>query len=256
MGWNSYDAYAWSISEAQFRDNVAVLANRLKPLGWQYAAIDEGWFLKDPLDRGSGDKYQYAIDAYGRYIPVADRYPSSQGNGSFLALSTYVHKQGLKFGIHIVRGIPRESVARNLPIEGSIYKAIDAADQSAPCPWDPTNWGVKDTPAGQAWYDSLMRQYASWGLDFLKVDCISNGPYSAAEIRMIHRAIEKSGRPIVLSLSPGPTGLEHAKEVGDLSQMWRISNDIWDYWTKSIWSSTVRDQFALLTIRKLQRRRI
>src|SRR6202008_4523266 len=103
----------------------------------------------------------------------------------------------------IIRGIPLESVARHLPIDGADFKAQDAADQNAACPWDPTSWGIKDNEAGQAWYDSLLRQYAEWGVDFLKVDCIADHPYKAAEIRQIARAIRKSGRDVVLSLSPG-----------------------------------------------------
>src|ERR1700678_3038976 len=238
MGWNSWDAYGLTITEDQFRANVKVEANTLKSFGWTYAVIDEGWFLKNPEDRPRPDLLKYQIDANGRYIPVPARFPSSIATGaapetaSFKALGDYVHSQGLKFGIHIVRGIPRVAVDANLPIADSAFHATDAADTSDACPWDPTNWGIKNTPAGQAWYDSLLTQYASWGVDLLKVDCIADHPYKIDEIRMIRRAIDtataKTGRPIVLSLSPGPTAIEHAAEVGELANMWRISNDIWD----------------------------
>ena len=244
MGWNSWDAYGLSITESQFRDNVAVLAKTLKPFGWNYAVIDEGWFLKNPPD-----KLIAAFDANGRNIPVPARFPSSLSNGEntgFVALGIYVHSLGLKFGIHIVRGIPRESVAANRPIAESQFHAQDAADTSDACPWDPTNWGVRDTPAGQAWYDSLLSQYAAWGIDYLKVDCISDHPYKPTEIRMIHRAIAKTGRPIVLSLSPGPTSPGIAKELAPYAQMWRISDDVWDYWTNTKpFPRSVHDQFEL-----------
>jgi len=249
MGWNSWDAYGLTITEDQFRANVKVLSEQLKQFGWSYAVIDEGWFLKNPEDRPHPDKLIYTIDANGRYVPVPARFPSAGKEGappfaadpayklgalaedtSFKALGDYVHSQGLKFGIHIVRGIPRASVERNLPIADSTFRATDAADTSDACPWDPTNWGIKDNPAGQAWYDSLLAQYASWGVDLLKVDCISDHPYKASEIRQIRHAIDKTGRPIVLSLSPGPTALDHAAEVTELANMWRISNDIWDFW--------------------------
>src|SRR5437762_150298 len=134
------------------------------------------------------------------------------------------------FGIHIVRGIPKQAVADNLPIGGSAFHAPDAADRAATCPWDDANWGVSDNAAGQAWYDDLIRQYASWGVDFLKVDCISDHPYRPTEIRQIALAIQHSGRDVVLSLSPGPTSVEHHAEVAELAQMWRVSNDIWDIW--------------------------
>jgi len=249
MGWNSWDSYGLTITEAQFRANVAVLAKTLKPFGWNYAVIDEGWFLKNPLERATPGKLAYEIDAKGRYIPVPARFPSALAAGqntSFAALAASVHAQGLKFGIHIVRGIPRESVAASLPIAGSPFHAQDAADTSDACPWDPTNWGVRDNAAGQAWYDSLIAQYAGWGVDLIKVDCISDHPYKPAEIRMLHRAILKSGRPMVLSLSPGPTSPGIVREIQPYAQMWRISDDVWDFWkSANSFPHSVHDQFVL-----------
>ena len=255
MGWNSWDSYGLTITEEQFRANVKVEVDALKPFGWNYAVIDEGWFFFNPEDRNKPDTLIYAIDANGRYVPVPARFPSAgaantAGNirqqlntppdtkfllynpesTSFKPLGDWVHSQGLKFGIHIVRGIPRVSVQGNLPIANSTFHATDAADTTDACPWDPTNWGIKDNAAGQAWYDSLLAQYAGWGVDLLKVDCIAAHPYKADEIRMIRKAIDKTGRPIVLSLSPGPTPLENAAEVGKLANMWRISDDFWDFW--------------------------
>jgi hypothetical protein len=238
MGWNSWDAYGLTITEDQFRANAKVLAEDLKPFGWTYAVIDEGWFLKNPQDRPHPDQLQYQIDANGRYIPVPARFPSAiaananDDTASFKTLGDYVHSLGLKFGIHIVRGIPRVSVAANLPIAGSSFHATDAADTTDACPWDPTNWGIVNNAAGQAWYDSLLTQYAGWGVDLIKVDCIASHPYKIDEIRMIRRAIDHAGRPMVLSLSPGPTALGNAAEVAAEAQMWRISDDFWDIWAK------------------------
>jgi alpha-galactosidase len=268
MGWNSWDSYGLTVTETQFRDNVNVLTSRLKPFGWTYAVVDEGWFFFNPQDREHPDLLQYAIDSHGRYVPVPARFPSALVAGahagvpgvdgaakmpaaieetSFRPLSSWVHAQGLQFGIHIVRGIPRASVERNLPIAGSSFNAQDAADTSDACSWDPTNWGVKDNAAGQAWYDSLIHQYADWGVDLLKVDCISANPYAIGEIRMIRRAIDKTGRPMVLSLSPGPTALAHASELIELANMWRISNDIWDIWSSERpFPISVKSQFARL----------
>ena len=247
MGWNSWDSYGLTITEEQFRANAKIMADALKPYGYTYAVIDEGWFFFNPEDRPRPDTLRYAIDANGRYVPVPARFPSTQAANaaptsqpaaaapapklaatiqatSFEPLADWVHSEGIKFGIHIVRGIPRASVERNLPIANSAFHAADA------CPWDPTNWGVSDSPAGQAWYDSLLSQYAAWGVDLIKVDCISSHPYKASEIHMIRKAIDKTGRSIVLSLSPGPTPLDNAAEVGPLANMWRISDDFWDYW--------------------------
>jgi alpha-galactosidase len=250
MGWNSWDAYGLAITEPAFRANADVLARELKPYGWTYAVIDEGWFLRNPQDRPTPEKLVYVLDENGRYIPDPSRFPSALKGGrniGFEAIASAVHARGLKFGIHIVRGIPRESVARNLPVAGSAFHAQDVADTADACPWDPTNWGVKNNAAGQAWYDSLIAQYARWGVDYLKVDCISDHPYKPAEIRMIHNAIAKSGRPIVLSLSPGPTAINLAAEVASMSQLWRISDDVWDVWsTKGDWPRGIDEHFSVM----------
>lgn len=251
MGWNSWDAYGLTITEEQFRSNVDVLDKSLKASGWNYAVIDEGWFLKNPQDRSTPEKLVYVIDANGRYIPDPARFASALQDGEntgFAALGASLHARGLKFGIHIVRGIPRESVTKNLPVAGSRFHAQDVANQSDACPWDPTTWGVKDTPAGQAWYDSLVAQYAAWGVDYLKVDCISDHPFKLAEIRMIHRAIAKSHRPIVLSLSPGPTSPGVYDQIKQYAQLWRISDDVWDYWKNDqAWPRSLKDHFDLVS---------
>jgi alpha-galactosidase len=228
MGWNSWDSYGLTIGEADFRANAKVLSS-LKKYGWRYAVVDMGWYMADPngKDRAARD---FQIDSHGRLIPALDRFQSAAGGAGFKSLADWVHSQGLKFGIHIMRGIPRGSVEKNTPIARSNFHAADAADTSDACEWDDGNWGVRDNAAGQAFYDSAIGLYASWGVDFLKVDCIADHPYKPAEIRMIAAAIAKSGRPIVLSLSPGPTHLDHAAEISRYAQMWRISNDIWDSW--------------------------
>ena len=229
MGWNSWDAYGLTIDEADYRANTKVLSS-IKEFGWLYSVIDEGWYMEDP-NGGTLEKEKYVFDQNGILIPAINRFPSSANGAGFKPLADWVHQQGLKFGIHLVRGIPRDVVKANLPIAGTKFHAVDAADQSSPCPWDQGNWGVADNEAGQAYYDSMIRLYAGWGVDFLKVDCISDHPYRPTEIRQLAKAIRKSGRPMLLSLSPGPTQLEHGAEVADLAQMWRISDDHWDLWS-------------------------
>ena len=239
MGWNSWDAYGLTITEEQFRANVKVLATQLKPFGWNYAVIDEGWFFYNPQDRPHPDTLHYALDANGRYVPVPARFPSAGDHrrlpppaadaGRPKARRHHRRDQlqaarrlGPRAGPevrhpHRARDSARLGGAQSAH-RGQQLHAQDAADTTDACPWDPTNWGVKDNAAGQAWYDSLLQQYADWGVDLLKVDCISDHPYKADEIRMIRRAIDKTGRPIVLRLSPGPTNLSHADEVGSARQ--------------------------------------
>ena len=250
MGWNSWDAYGWTIGEADFKANTAVLAG-IKDFGWKYAVIDQGWYMENPLGTNLAEK-KYLLDANGIEIPVPSRFPTSADGAGFKPLADWVHKQGLKFGIHIVRGIPREAVKENLPISGSKFHAAYAADTTDACPWDDGNWGIKDNEAGQAYYDSMLKLYAGWGLDYIKVDCIGDHPYRPTEIRQVAAAIRKTGRPMVLSLSPGPTQLEHGGEVAEYAQMWRISDDHWDGWTfphkagDGEWPFGVRDMFDRL----------
>lgn len=249
MGWNSWDSYGLTITEPQFRANVDVLAKRLKPAGYRYAVVDEGWYLANPEAATKPETLVYRMDANGRYEPAVNRFASAGGAAGFKPVADYVHSQGLQFGIHIIRGIPKKAVARNLPIEGSAFHAADAAVTTDTCPWNPDNFGVKDDAAGQAWYDSLMQQYAGWGVDYIKVDCIASHPYKGDEIRMIHRAIAKTRRAIVLSLSPGPAPLEEAGELGQNAQLWRISDDVWDFWEKkdaNHFPQSVKGQFAVI----------
>ena len=89
----------------------------------------------------------------------------------------------------------------------------------------------------QCYYDSIFQLYADWGVDYVKCDDICNtniypnNPYSAKdEIEMLHEAIMKTGRPIVLSLSPGPALIEKAWHYEKYANMWRITDDFWDNW--------------------------
>jgi hypothetical protein len=230
MGWNSWDAYGLTINAEEFKANVDWFHQHLQPYGWQYVVVDEGWYLNHPGAKGDDQGFNLSPD--GRYAPAAVRFPSDKAGDGLKALADYAHSLGLKFGIHIVRGIPRKAVDQNLPIADSPYHAADAADTSDRCRWNSDNYGLKDNAAAQAYYDSLAKLYAGWGVDFLKVDCISQ-PYKTAEIRMMSAALEHSGRPIVLSLSPGPTPIDQAADVRRHAQLWRISDDMWDLWSKA-----------------------
>lgn len=245
MGWNSWDSFGRSVNEREVRDTAAEISKELKRFGWEYVVIDEGWYISNPLDPDT-TKYHFIMTNDGRFLPAPSRYPSSVNDQGFKPLAGYIHSLGLKFGIHILRGIPREAVNRNLQIAGSTLHARDAADDSDTCPWNSYNFGLRDNQAGQAYYDSILRLYASWGVDFIKVDCIADHPYKPAEIRMIREAIRRTGRPIVLSLSPGPTALEHATEVAKYAEMWRTCDDFWDHWGKWTgheWSQGLLAQF-------------
>ena len=242
LGWNSWDSYGLSVTEAEWKSNVAWFHQHLQPAGWRYVVLDEGWYLQHPENAATKGDQGYTMDAQGEYTPALNRFP--QG---LAGLASYAHGLGLQFGIHIIRGIPKAALEGNTPIADSTFHAVDAADTTDLCRWNPDNYGVRDNAAGQAYYDGLMKLYAGWGVDFLKVDCITT-PYKAGEIRMIRNAIDKTGRPIVLSLSPGPTPLDQAEDLHRNAQMWRISDDVWDVWsdpklTPGKFPQTIHNQF-------------
>jgi hypothetical protein len=246
MGWNSWDAYGEAASEADIRANANWMAKHLKNYGWQYVVVDSGWYVTNHSTGTNAESAQFSLDQFGRYTPAVNTIPSAAQGMSFKPLADFVHSLGLKFGLHILRGIPKEAVRKNLLIEGTSFYAGDAADTTDTCPWNPFNFGLDATkPAAQAYYDSLVQQFAAWDVDFLKVDCIADHPYKGDEIRLISQALRKISRPIVLSLSPGPTALEKADEVREYAQMWRISDDIWDLWhSDTEFPSGIKSQFA------------
>ena len=246
MGWNSWDGYGTTITEDQFKANAAWFAKHLKPQGWQYVVVDMEWFVTNPIPEGNSKNSQFSLDSYGRFTPATNRFPSSAKDAGFKPLADYVHSLGLKFGIHILRGIPKEAVEKNLAIEGSSFHATDAADTSETCPWNPDNYGLDARkPGAQAYYDSIARLYAGWEVDLIKVDCIASHPYRGDEIRMLSEALRKTGRPIVLSLSPGAAPIDKIDEMRQYAQMWRISDDIWDLWHSTVsYPQGLGDQFA------------
>lgn len=235
-GWNSYDSYGCAISEADFRANAEALAAKLLPHGYEYACIDGLWYYDDvtPTALGATSTQEPHLDAFGRPVPSPVRFPSSRDGQGFKPLADAVHQLGLKFGIHIMRGIPRLAVERRMPVAGSRQNAAAIADPSSRCAWENTMYGVDMRKAeAQAWYDSLLELYAGWGVDFIKGDDFGNTPYHSEEVEALHRAVKRCGRPIVLSLSPGinmPDIMTAHPHVAAHSDLWRISADIWDKW--------------------------
>ena len=178
MGWNSYDYYDTTVNEEQVRANARVMAERLKEWGWEYVVIDIQWYAKNAGSmRG---RFQYIpfgyveIDSWSRLQPDPERFPSSQGGKGFGPLAAYIHSLGLKFGIHIMRGIPRAAAHGHMKILGHNETADMVADPGSVCRWNPDMYGVRDCPGGQAYYDSIIGMYADWGVDFIKCDDICN----------------------------------------------------------------------------------
>jgi alpha-galactosidase len=206
----------------------------LAKYGWQYIVVDIQWSEPNPKTHGYRPGAELVMDAYGRLMPAPNRFPSAANGKGFKPLADYVHSKGLKFGFHIMRGIPRRAVDQNLPVMGGPVKAADIADKQSICRWNSDMYGVDLTkPGAQEYYDSIVKQYAEWGTDFIKADDMFGfgpGGDHSSEIEALGKAITKSGRGIVLSLSPGTRDASKVAVFSQWAQMWRISGDFWDRW--------------------------
>ena len=239
MGWNSWDCFATTVSEAQTKAQADFMAAKLKVHGWQYIVVDIQWYEPGAKSHEYRKNAVLVMDDFGRLQPATNRFPSSINGAGFKPLADYVHSLGLKFGIHLMRGIPRQAVEKNLPIYGTPFRAQDIVNRNDNCPWNFDMYGVDmSKPGAQEYYNSVFDLIASWGVDYVKVDDISR-PYfeHQTEIEAVRKAIDRTGRPIVLSLSPGATAIEAADHVQQHANLWRISDDFWDRWL------ALREQF-------------
>ncbi|MFH1197903.1 MAG: NPCBM/NEW2 domain-containing protein [bacterium] len=233
LGWNSWDCYGPTVTEVEVKANVDYMAKYLKDFGWEYIVVDIRWYVENDKAHGYNQTDPiYVMDEYGRLLPSTLRFPSAADGEGFKSLADYVHDKGLKFGIHIMRGIPKEAVKKNTPILGSKARAADIYSTELLCNWLGDMYTVVAGKEGaQEYYNSLFELYALWGIDFVKVDDLSV-PYHDKEIEMIRKAIDKSGRKIVLSTSPGETPIENADHIKQHANMWRIVGDFWDSWNQ------------------------
>ena len=232
MGWNSWDCFGPTVTEAEVKANADYMAKYLKPYGWDYIVVDIRWYVGNDKAHGYNEKDpDYVLDQYGRFMPAINRFPSAAGGKGFKPLADYLHKKGLKFGIHIMRGIPVIAVKQNLAIKGTNFTARDIYSEKDQCLWLRDMYTVlPEKPGAQEYYNSLFELYASWGLDFVKIDDLSSPIYFEGEIDMIRKAIDRTGRKIVLSTSPGETPIAHADHVQKNANMWRTVGDFWDSW--------------------------
>jgi hypothetical protein len=241
MGWNSWDSYGTTVTEAEVVANAEFMRDHLLHAGWNTVVVDIAWYDPDARSHGYNAQPQTTLDGWGRQLPAPGRFPSAADGSGFSRLTENVHEMGLRFGIHVMRGIPRLAVERDLPVYGTSWTAAEIADRENVCAWNSDNFGLDHThPGAQAYYDAQVALFAEWGVDFIKADDML-APYHSAEIAAYSRAIARSGRPIVLSLSPGTKlstrNLPHLREH---AQMWRISDDLWDRW------DDIHAQFARL----------
>ena len=241
MGWNSWDCFGMDVTEEQVRSTADYMAKHMKSSGWIYVVVDMGWYYGEGLNTSNfrmRNPPQF-IDEYGRVIPNIRKFPSAANGQGLKPLSDYVHGLGLKFGIHIMRGIPRQSVDKNTLVKNTLFRAENIASYTDTCAWYHGMLGVDMTkPGSREYYESLIELYTEWGVDYIKADNMTN-PYYTSEIEALSNAIKRSGRPIVLSLSAGPVPVSETDNLRKNAHIWRISGDMWDDW------SFVKEQFEI-----------
>lgn len=240
LGWNSWDCFGAGVTEDELKANADYMAKHLKDYGWEYVVCDIQWYEPNAKNNDYNNFAPLNMDEYGRLMPAENRFPSAKNGNGFKPIADYCHSLGLKFGIHIMRGIPRQAVHADTPIKNSKFTARQVAHHFSVCSWNTDMYGLYNCQGAQDYYNSIFKLYASWGVDFIKCDdiCITefrqwDTPYSAYyEIEMIRKAIDGCGRDMVLSLSPGPAHIENADHLAKNANMWRITGDFWDQWDK------------------------
>ncbi|CAL0327970.1 unnamed protein product [Lupinus luteus] len=243
-GWNSYDSFSWIISEQEFLQSAEIVSQKLHDHGYEYVVVDYLWYrMKVP----GASHYSLGfdvIDEWGRMVPDPGRWPSSKDGKGFAEVADKVHSLGLKFGIHVMRGISTQAVNANTPILditkggtyqefGRVWRAKDIAIPERACAWMPDGFMSVNTNlgAGKAFLRSLYVQYAAWGVDFVKHDCVFGDDLDLNEITYVSELLREFDRPIVYSLSPGTSVTPAmAKEVSGLVNLYRITADDWDNW--------------------------
>jgi len=251
MGWNSYDSYGALATESQIKANADYMSANLKSHGYNYICLDYCWsfpykpgpngqtgtatVLNQTYDSGTNTYTPpLTMDQYGRLLPDAGRFPSSMQNNVEVGLKPlidYVHSEGLKFGLHVMRGIPRQAYTSNTPVFGSAFTANQITDITSTTTWNNQMYGLNFSSSGaQAYYNSIFSMYAGWGVDFIKVDDVAS-PFRPSDINAINSSITATGRPMVLSVSPGPAPVANGTQFEQTTNMWRMLADLSDNWT-------------------------
>ena len=231
MGWSSWSTMRRHVTAAKIEEQARVLAERLKPFGYTSINIDSGWC--NGYD-DKGEIYPNHFDEYGRPIPNPTEFPDGMA-----AVVTRVHALGLKFGIYLTPGLKVSVYEANSRILGTSHTVREIADTS--------RWGSKfphtgpqafrgsyaidySKPGAQEYIQSEADLFASWGVDFIKIDWsgVREGAHPVddrPEIEHWAIALKKTGRPIWIELSGGQN-VNYAKFWTQYANGCRIDGDI------------------------------
>lgn len=250
MGWSSWSFLRKEPSAATIEAQARALRDSgLQHVGYEYVNIDDFWY-ECPNSNGPN------VDAYGRWVTDARRFPARGKTNGIRLVADNIHSLGMKFGIYVTPGISQQAVARNTPIMGTKYTARQIAEPSV----SELNYNCKGMvaidftkPGAQAYVDSIADLFASWGVDFVKLDGVSNA--DAADVRAWSRAIRQSGRTMVLDVTRGPFTVTIAPTLIRYADQWVIAPDVECYacehsetgYPLTSWNS-VKERFTLAAL--------
>nr|XP_011466314.1 PREDICTED: alpha-galactosidase-like [Fragaria vesca subsp. vesca] len=257
-GWNSYNAISWTITEKEFLQNAEIISKKLLPHGYEYVVVDHLWYRRNVTGASADNLGFDVIDEWGRPMPDPDRWPSSKGGKGFTEMADRIHKMGLKFGINVMRGINTQAVEANTrildPLLGNVYDHVNGKI------WTAQDIGIKERTcagmqngfmsvnttfqAGRFFLADLYQLYASWGVDFVRQDCVFGKDLDMNEISYASLLL-RNQRPILYSVSPGIGATPMmAKSVSSVVNMYSIIGNDWDDWGDVVARFDVARDFA------------
>ena len=214
MGWSSWSFIRTAPTAAKIEAEAAAMkSSGLSAHGYDYINLDDYWMACN----SDGPE----VDSYGRWIASTTEFPAG-----IAAVASAVHADGLKFGIYVTPGIPENAVLANTPIQGT----SDTAGQIANTSVTETNYNCQhmyginySAPGAQAYINSWADEFASWGVDYVKIDGVGTG--DIPDIQAWSTALQQSGRPIALELS-NSLSISDATTWSSLANGWRTTGDI------------------------------
>jgi Alpha galactosidase C-terminal beta sandwich domain/Alpha galactosidase A len=244
LGWSSWSFFRATSDAAT--DEAAARALKqsgLARLGYRYVNQDDFWY-QCPGHQGPN------VDHYGRWVTRPGKFPPGPGGENGIeVVASYVHSLGLKFGIYVTPGISDQAVAKNTPILGTRYTARDIATKVTQNNYNCGGMtGINYTkPGAQAYVNSIVDELASRGVDFIKLDGITDR--NTADIKAWSDAIRQLGRPMQLDVTEGSYTTALGPTLNKYATQWEYSPDIENYGGKGLTSyPNVQNRFATLRL--------
>lgn len=228
LGWSSWSSIRKKPTEDNIKAAADVMAEKFKSHGYEYINLDDYYMLD----------WRTTVDEYGRWAVDPKKFPSGMK-----ALGDYIHNKGLKFGHYVTLGIPKAAVDQNTPIEGTPYHAKDIVDFTK---GQKKNFNFEEMyaidfskPGAQEFIDSWARLFASYGIDYLKIDGVRN--QDIADVEAWANALKKTGRFIHVELSNN-LDIKHISTWKQLANGWRTDHDVEAYGTNTLtsWKKVAR----------------